>query len=275
MELSKTVLFSDLDGTLFDSRGNIAPEDREAIRWYTDNGGLFAVSTGRQPQNALRHLPGIVLNAPCVVLNGAAIYDFDREEYSHVHTLQGDTVRRLLRRAMAEIPGLDLQVYTRGGIFYVTPEETAQPQLLGLHRPCSFVQWADLEADPWIKCLVYAPPEHEKALGELLSSGEGDGYRCVPGTTDVGGRLTYFELMPPGISKGSALDALRSHPALAGRTFFAVGDYWNDYELLRAADVPVAPENAIPEIRELCRYVTASNNDHAVAHILRELIPGL
>ena len=91
----------------------------------------------------------------------------------------------------------------------------------------------------------------------------------------MGGRLTYFELTPPGTSKGSALEALRAHPALEGRTFLAVGDYWNDLELLRAADISLAPENAIPEIRAVCRYVTTSNNDHAVAHIIRELIPAL
>ena len=274
MEFSRTVLFSDLDGTLFNSAGEVSAENREAIDWYIRNGGKFAVSTGREPHHARRHLPGVSINAPSVVLNGAAVFDYSTGEYSHVHTLEKG-VRAVLRRALRELPGLDLQVYTRRGIFYVTPEATAQPQLLSLHLPCSFVSWESLEEERWIKCLVYAPPEHEDALRTILTAGEGDGYRCVPGTTDVGGRLTYFELMPPGISKGSALQALRSHPALAGRTFLAAGDYWNDYELLRSADIPVAPENAIPEIRALCAHITASNNDHASAHILRELIPAL
>ena len=274
MDPSRTVVFSDLDGTLFNSAGEVSPENREAIDRYVENGGKFALSTGREPRNARQHIPGVTVNAPCVVLNGAAVYDYSTGEYSCVHTL-GTETRDVLRRALAEIPGMDLQVYTRRGIFYVTPEATAQPQLLSLHLPCSFVSWESLEDEPWIKCLAYAPPAFEKALGDLLAGEEGDGYRCVPGTTDVGGRLTYFELMPAGISKGSALKALRSHPALEGRTFFAAGDYWNDYELLLAADIPVAPENAVPEIRALCRYVTASNNDHAIAHLLQELIPSL
>ena len=274
MEYSRTALFSDLDGTLFNSAGEVSLEDREAIRLYVENGGMFAISTGRQPDNALRHLPGVSVNAPSVVLNGAAVYDFRAGEYSFVRTLEPG-VRDVLRASMEEIPGLDLQVYTRRGVFYVTPEATAQPQLLSLHLPCSFVSWDLLADEPWVKCLAYAPPEHEDALRQLLSAGEGDAYRCVPGTTDGGGRLTYFELTPPGTSKGSALEALRAHPTLEGRTFLAVGDYWNDLELLRAADISLAPENAIPEIRAVCRYVTTSNNDHAVAHIIRELIPAL
>ena len=274
MELCRTVLFSDLDGTLFNSAGEVSPENREAIDWYTRNGGKFAISTGREARNAQIRLPGIPINAPSVVLNGAAVYDYDSGEYSHIHTLKS-AVRAVLHRALGSIPGLDVQVYTRGGIFYVTPEAAAQPQLLSLHRPCRFVSWESLENEPWIKCLVYAPPEGEKALGELLTANEGDAYRCVPGTTDVGGRLTYFELMPPGVSKATALGALRAHPALEGRTFLAVGDYWNDYELLRAADIPVAPANAIPEILSIATHTVPSNNDHAIAHILRELIPAL
>ena len=97
----------------------------------------------------------------------------------------------------------------------------------------------------------------------------------VPGTTDVGRVLTYYELLPTDASKGTAVDSLRSHPALAGRTFIAAGDYWHDYEMLLAADVAVAPANADEGIQKVCRYVTVSNNDHAIAKIIREIIPSM
>lgn len=271
----KTVLFSDLDGTLFDSRGTISRENREAIADYTARGGLFAVSTGREPANALQYLKGVAINAPSVVLNGAAVYDFAAGAYTHMKTLNRALLDPLLRRLMAEVPGLDLQVYTPAGIVYCTPEERAQPQLKSLHQPCRFAALDALEGQPFIKSLLYAPPEHDGLLAEMLHAAEGNGFHCVPGTTDIGGKLTYYELMPPGVSKGAALHTLRAHPALAGRILLAAGDYWNDYELLREADIPIAPENAIPEIKALCSHCAVSNNNHAIRDVLKNILPTL
>ncbi len=275
MKASETALFADLDGTLLGPDGALAPEDRDAVAAYVRAGGMFGISTGRQQHNALLRLPGLEINAPSVVLNGAAVYDYAAEKCLFTRYLEREVSDPPLRRALAEVPGAELQVYTDAGIFYVTPEEGAEPLLLSLHLPCSFVRWDDVAADPWIKCLIYAPPEHLQELGDVLAEAGRGGCTLVPGAAGPGGCLRYYELMPAGVSKGSALEALRSNEALAGRTFFAMGDYWNDYELLRAADIAVAPANAIPEIRAIARYTTVSNANHAVAKVLSELIPSL
>jgi len=273
MRYADTVLFSDLDGTLFNSRGEVSAENVAAIRYYMSRGGRFAISTGRQPDNALFYWPGAETNAPSVVLNGAAVYDFSAGVYSHCVTIPRAGLDPVLRAVLREIPGADVQMYIAGGIRYVTPESTANRQFLDLHRPCAFTSLEALEGEGVFKCLLYAPPAQEEALRAVLARGEGTAYRIVPGTTDVGGVITYYELLPLGVSKGTAIDALRTHPDLAGRTFLAAGDYWNDYELLRAVDTAVAPANAIQEIRAVSRFVTADNNHHAIARIICDIIP--
>ena len=275
MRADQTVLFSDLDATLFNSRGEISPENLTAIRRYMAAGGRFAVSTGRQPDNAMVYLKENFTNAPSVVLNGAAVYDFSTGEYGHCEFLDRAALWTYLRRVLNELPGTDIQLYVRPGIRYITPRETAQPQMLALHDPCRFVTPEEVEGEDVFKCLLYAPPREEKDLVDILRQGDGRDFRLVPGTTDVGGKITYYELLPFGVSKRSAIDALRGHPELRGRTFIAAGDYWNDYEMLLAVDIPVAPANAIDEIKAICKYVTVSNNDHAIAHIIDELIPSL
>ena len=275
MDYSQTVLFSDLDGTLFNSAGKVSPENIAAIERYMAQGGKFAISTGRQPDNARTFWPDPVTNAPSVVLNGAAVYDFNTGEYDHCVYLDRAPFWQTIHRLMAEIPPIDIQLYLLPGIRYITPPENAQPQLLMLHRPCSWLTLEEAETMDVFKTVMYVPPEWEARLRELLAPGDGRDYRLVPGTTDVGGIITYYELLPTLASKGTAIDALRSHADLRGRTFFAVGDDWHDYEMLRAADIAVAPANAIDEIKAVCRYTTVSNNDHAIAHIIDELIPSL
>ena len=69
--------------------------------------------------------------------------------------------------------------------------------------------------------------------------------------------------------------AIRKLPVYARRQIFAVGDYWNDMELLQAADIPCCPDNAIPEIKAVCRHILPSHNDSPIAWLIREVIPSL
>jgi hydroxymethylpyrimidine pyrophosphatase-like HAD family hydrolase len=43
--------------------------------------------------------------------------------------------------------------------------------------------------------------------------------------------------------------------------------------MLRAVDVPCAPENAIDEVKAACKYVLASHNDGAIADLIEKVIP--
>lgn len=276
MTPEQTIVFSDLDGTLFNSRGVVSAQNRAAIAAYIAAGGRFAVSTGREPKNALRFLGDLPQNAPAVVLNGAAVYDFAAAAYRHCWFMKRDGLLPFLRTLLADFPAMELQAYTPDGIRYCTPEKTAHPQLLALHRPCEFTTLDALEDTPFFKFFLYAPAEQEPALAARLLAGQARGlYRHVPGTTDVGGPISYHELLPGDVSKGSAIRWLRGTPELAGRTVVAAGDFWNDYELLEEADIAVAPSNAIDEIKALCGYVSVSNNEHLLKHLLEDILPRL
>ena len=46
-------------------------------------------------------------------------------------------------------------------------------------------------------------------------------------------------------------------------------------ELLQAADIPCCPDNAIAEIKAVCRHILPSHNDSPIALLIREVIPSL
>ena len=276
MRADQTVLFTDLDGTLFSSSGDVSRENREAVDAYIAAGGLFAIATGREPANARFFIGDLPQNAPAIVVNGCGVYDFSRSEYVRCWFLDGDRLIPYLRDLMADFPDMELQAYTERGICYCTPEETANPQLLAMHFPRTFTTLGALADASFFKCFLYAPIEREAALMARLRAGEAAGiFRHVPGTTDVGGPITYHEMLPQNVSKGSAVGYLREVPAIRGRTILAAGDYWNDYELLEAADIAVAPANAIDEVKAICDYTTVSNNEHVIQHIVGDIIPAL
>nr|MCR5174475.1 Cof-type HAD-IIB family hydrolase [Oscillospiraceae bacterium] len=98
MRYEETVLFSDLDGTLFDSRGEISSENRLAIEEYKARGGKFAISTGREPRNAMTYVRENITNAPSVTINGSAVYDFGTGEYLYTVTIPRRGVDPVIRR---------------------------------------------------------------------------------------------------------------------------------------------------------------------------------
>lgn len=275
MKYNGTAILTDLDGTLFNSQGLVSEDDRAAIADYIAQGGLFGVATGREPGNARVHLPELPMNAPSIVLNGAAIFDFEKKRYLNYVLMDQEAALQVIRHCRSLSLPLDIQVYTTEGIFYATPLETADPGFLRIHQPTQYLELEKLQEKDWMKVVLL---EREKdALQWMASFLEESGLdrkiSIVEGTTDVVKIGKYQELLPAGINKGSGMELVRRLPEYAYRTIFAVGDYWNDMELLQAADAACAPSNAIEEVKAISNFVLPSHNDSAIAWLIRKVIP--
>ena len=277
MRYDQAAILTDLDGTLFNSQGDVSQADRAAIREFIAGGGLFAVATGREPRNARRHLPDVPLNGPSVCLNGAAIYDFVHRRYISAIPMDMDAAKDVLLHCLDMDWPLDLQVYTTDGIYYASPLDKADPEFLRIHQPTTCLPMARLLEKTWIKTVLLE--RAVDALAPMRAYLQEKGYdkrlALVEGTTDVVKIGKYQELLPRDVNKGTGVRALRALPIYKDRTFIAVGDYWNDMELLEAADIPCCPENAIDEVKAVCAHVLPSHNGDAMAALIRDVIPSL
>ena len=271
------MLFFDLDGTLLSpDHRTVSPRNQEALRAASSAGIRLAIATGR----CLGMIPREALELGldfAVTSNGAAIYDFLRGHYLHTITMDKEAARDVAAWCSHLGLPLDIQIYTPEGIFYASPPETADPEFLRIHLPALFLPLEELENKDWFKILLL-----EREAGALASmrdylkqKGYEERINLVEGTTDVVKVGKYQELLPPHVDKGSCFSVLRRLPVYRGRRLFAVGDYWNDMELLRAADVACAPDNAIEEVKAVCGHILSSNNDGAIADLIRRVIPAL
>ncbi len=277
MRYEQAAILTDLDGTLFDSRGQVTQGNRAAIREFIDGGGLFAVATGREPRNARRHLPDVPLNGPSVCLNGAAVYDFVRRRYISSIPMDMDAARDVLLHCLEMDWPLDLQVYTTDGIYYASPLDVADPGFLRIHQPTTCLPMDRLLEKTWIKTVLLEREVGALALmrAYLKEKGYDTRLSLVEGTTDVVKVGKYQELLPWNVNKGTGVAALRRLPVYEGRTLIAVGDYWNDMELLAAADVACCPDNAIDAVKAVCACVLPSHNDDPMVALIRDVIPSL
>ena len=97
------LLASDYDNTLLDTEsarrsGGEAPRVSErnqaALRYFMEQGGRFAVATGRALAALEHFVDEIPMNAPAIICNGAALYDFSAREYLDYILLNRDLCRR-------------------------------------------------------------------------------------------------------------------------------------------------------------------------------------
>ena len=269
---NETAIFCDLDGTLFDHTGAVSEENRAAIRRYTQAGGLFAIATGRCPDNMLEYLDGVEFNAPCIVLNGAGVYDHQQKRYLYTQFADREALAMVLRYCRANHPQVDLQIYTEESILYASPEETVNRPFWELHRTSRFVSIEEAEHAPWFKSLLFgdrAPLEDAEAF--ILANNLQDRFSRVYATTDIVPGSRYLELLPKGVNKGTALHVCRTLPCYRGRTLIGVGDYNNDLELLAEADIAACPRNANDAIHAIADVELPSNDEHAIAALIDRL----
>lgn len=273
MRANETAIFCDLDGTLFDHTGAVSEQNRNAILRYTEAGGLFAIATGRCPDNMLEFLDGVAFNAPSIVLNGAGVYDNAAKRFLYTEFADREAIAAVLRYCREHHPSLDLQIYTEASILYVSPEETVNRPFWELHRTSRFITIEEAEKAPWFKSLLFGEREALRdAEAFIAANGLADRFDRVYATTDIVPGSEYLELLPKNVNKGTALHVCRGLDCYCGRTLIAVGDYNNDIELLTEADIAASPANANDAIRAITDVFLPSNDDHAIATLIDRLL---
>ena len=119
LKFNKVLLASDFDNTLVYTQGalergeDIPPmsaRNREAVEYFIRNGGYFSISTGRALPAFARYAQDLPCNAPCVIANGAAIYDFNKDCYVETAFLDADIYDHV-DALLARFPGLCFEIY--------------------------------------------------------------------------------------------------------------------------------------------------------------------
>ena len=82
--------------------------------------------------------------------------------------------------------------------------------------------------------------------------------------------LGNLELTSKTAQKGGALRKLAAHLGAAPEETMAIGDSFNDLDMLRAAGTAVAMGNAEPIVKETADFITKSNDEDGVAYAIEK-----
>ncbi len=262
------LICTDLDGTLLRGDKSISQENREAIAQFQKNGGLFTFITGRMPSYVEALYRAVQPNAPIGCVNGGGLYDYATRRYLWTQALPRD-VLELVAYVDQNLPAVGIQVNTFDTVYFCKESGALADFRAETGVPNTVCRYEDVQ-EPIAK-ILFADRDTEviTRLATLLSdhprAGEFDFIRSD---------LTLYEILPKGIHKGVALEQLARLLAVDPARTIAVGDYDNDIGMLRAAGVGIAVANATEATRAAADRLTVSNEEHAIAAIVRDLETG-
>ncbi len=277
MSLFDQVLLTvDFDRTLSAPDSTIPQRNLDAIRYFIDNGGAFTVNTGRSIPMARVFMEKVPVNAPFLLYNGSAAYDYAAKELTFAHEIQLDPwetiakCQELFPELTVEIQGVDAH--------YRFTENPAWDAFCD-HQPCArgFARKGD-DIGPFLKFSVY---------GELRDVTVADLFNCLPGELEyldhVEGKLKevfgshcevfrsaprILDIHAKGVSK--ARSARQLLEALGRKILVCAGDAHNDISMLMDADFAFVPADGV--IADQFPNV-GKCGDGAVADVIYEKIP--
>lgn len=257
MDFSKTVFVSDLDGTLLTSEKTVNALDFEAIRRYRSAGGIFVAATGRPLHTVTDFFDVLGTESPMILCNGGIIYDPCKGKVLYEVDLP-ESAKMIMTDVRSRYINISPEIYTfsKRYYFHMNTVEKWHQHILGI----DFIKVDDPDSisEPWNKMLFADEIEVINELSEFVKKYEGFGVRFVRSFPK------FLEILPEGVSKGSALKKLIEIAGYEGRIVCAAGDYDNDIEMLKAADMSFCPADSQECVKNICS-VTLKNTSNTGA----------
>ncbi|WP_047152877.1 Cof-type HAD-IIB family hydrolase [Aneurinibacillus tyrosinisolvens] len=255
----------DLDDTLLTDDLTITPGTIKAIRQAMDAGVVVTVATGRMFPSAVPFASQLGINVPLITYQGALIKDIEGKETLYERLVSPEISRRLIE--LARRKNIHLQVYQDDTLYSAVDNDKIQEYAKFAGVPYKIEPDLEkLSERGFIKLLHFEDPEVLDVLAEELA-------QEFKEEAHITKSKSYFlEVMHPEANKGKAVLFLAERLGIEPAEIIGIGDSYNDLDLLEAAGLGVAMGNAPDAIKERADYVTLSNNEEGVRHVIEKFI---
>lgn len=266
MDFRGYLLLSDIDGTLYTKPPNrfIPPRNYTALKAFMESGGRFAVATGRSIRSAQAVIGDLPMNCPAILLNGGCLYDFRSGSALWECFLPWES-RAFIEEVHRFDPQIGIEVHVGIDLYCLYYSKESEHHVLAERDQFSLHHLDEIPQEGWSKILFASSPERIDRLQSYLQARENASYYFVRS------EATYYELLPTEATKGNALRRLSKLLDIPLDKTFAIGDYYNDIELLKAAGYSAAVGNAPPAVQKSAGYIACPCAEGAVADFIFHL----
>lgn len=257
-------VFLDLDGTLLDDDKNISEENKEAIKYVKDKGGIICIASGRQIESTKEFWNMIDSSRYIIYSNGGGIYDCFGNESIFSADIEKDICLNLYDYAISN--NVCIRFDTPYGR-YISDEKYLQGRdILITENINDFIFDNDIVQ---VSILSSEEQPREKAIAYINEN--------IPKTvkiedvffTGYSNEFYAINILNKNASKGNAIYGLCKFLKIDINDVIAIGDGKNDISMIQTVGLGIAMENAVPELKSVAKEIAGNCNESGVAKVLK------
>lgn len=266
--LSDWLVVSDIDGTLNNKLRQLPKRNREAInRFVLECNGNFTLASGRNVQSMRKHYENLpIAGTPAVILNGAGVYDYNHEKMLHFNAIN-DHAMDLVFELYKRFPLLEIEILTDKMIYTLNSHIFARVMVRAdkLHYVnCKHPE--EIPRENWGKVIFLGMPDLIKRLRKYVDT-----------LTDtranfMSSSISSFEMLNEGVHKGTGVMKIAELYGIERSHTAAIGDYFNDYDMLKTVGLPACCGQAPKAMHEIAKFHACHCNRGAVADLLEYIM---
>lgn len=254
----------DLDDTLLRGDLSISEGNIRAIRQAIGQGVTVMIATGRMYASALPFAKQLELDVPLITYQGALVKTSVSGEVLYEKLLDAQTAFAAIR--IGREHGVHMQAYSQDRLYAQEANEHADAYTRLSRVPYHVRDLMDVSAEGVPKLLYAGEPEFLDRFAPKVREALGN-------RANVFKSKPYFlEVTHPEATKGQALDYVVRRMGIARENVMAIGDSYNDIDMLEYAGLGIAMANAPEAIRRKADYVTGHHEQDGVAEALRRFV---
>jgi Cof subfamily protein (haloacid dehalogenase superfamily) len=251
----------DLDGTLLNTRHEMTDRARVALARVSRSGCHVILVSARPPRSVAGFARAIGLDAPYIALNGAVVIA-PNGDFLHREVMSATDA--LMIREASRGHALVASFYSGFDCYVEAIDDTIEDEtrIVGFGPAVSRLSGEMLQNVQ--KMLIMGAPQDVRGLyEELVCKGLGANLSFS--------KPEYLEISPAGVTKATGLAFVCRHLDVPASSVIAVGDSFNDVEMLRFAGLGVAMGNAPQAVKQVASLIIHSNDEDGVAQFVDNL----
>lgn len=281
------LIASDMDGTLLNRDSQVSEENIKAIKEATSKGIRFVIATGRDYFSVNNIMKPFGIDCEYVLMNGAEYRDNNGKIIESINLNKKKTKNII---DIINKQNMSVEIYTSEGIFSADTEEKSLKELtfkiqtirniekyeeaeviakniinsFGIKYIDNVDKFINSEIDIRKIIAFYNDVEVIKETKGMLDK--------IDGLAVSSSFRQNIEVTDQNAQKGLILEKVISKYGIKKDETMVLGDSFNDKSLFTRFPISFAMGNALPEIKELGKYVTATNNEAGVAKAIYKMI---
>lgn len=261
----------DLDGTLTNRNKEITPKTKETLMKAQEQGKIVVLASGRPTYGVMPlaeelHLEdygGYILS-----FNGGIIMNCKTKEVVFSRQLPAEANSKIID--LAQEHNVSILTYENRTLLTNRPED----QYVQLESRINMLEIVPMTIEQLKEHITFSVPKFlmtddgdylamvepkvKAALGKNFSV-----YRSDP---------FFLEILPNGIDKAQSLERLLSVIGMKREEMIACGDGYNDLTMVQYAGLGVAMGNGVLPVRKAADYITLTNEEDGVAHVVEKFM---